>query len=63
MGFFEWWAGLPAIFRYGVAIAFLAVSTLLWFVGGRFWPWGWAIGGALLLLSGKSDSEKRGYNF
>lgn len=63
MGLLEWWAGLPAIFRYGVAIALLALSTVLWFAAHRFWPWGWAVGGVLLLCSGKDDSEKRGYRF
>ena len=63
MGLHEWLAGLPAFFRYGVAIALLAVSTVLWFGAHRFWPWGWAVGGVLLLFSGKDDSEKRGYRF
>jgi hypothetical protein len=39
MGFFEWWAGLPVWLRYGTALVFLAVSTVLW-LSGRFWPWG-----------------------
>ena len=58
----EWWSGLPALLRYGVAVLFLLISTVLWFLG-RFWPWGWAIGIVLLLLSGPSDSEKKGYKF
>ncbi len=58
----EWWAGLPMWLRVGVALLFLGLSTVLWFLG-RFWPWGWAVGGILLLMSGKSSSEKSGYNF
>lgn len=59
---FEWWSNLPAVLRYGVAIAFLAASTIL-LLSGRFWPWGWAVGIVLLLLAGPSDSEKKGYRF
>lgn len=62
MRFFEWWTDLPAWLRFGVALALLALSTVLWFTG-RFWPWGWAAGGVLLLFSGPSDSEKKGYHF
>lgn len=59
---FQWWAGLPPLLRYGVAVFFLLVSTVLWFCG-RFWPWGWAVGVVLLLFAGPSDSEKKGYHF
>ena len=61
MGIFGWWAGLPAWLRYGTAVAFLGISTALWF-GGRFWPWGWAVGVILLLAAGPSDAEKKGYH-
>jgi hypothetical protein len=61
MGFFEWWSDLPALFRYGVAILFLLVSTGLWFAG-RFWPWGWVVGVILLLMAGPSKAEKKGYH-
>jgi hypothetical protein len=44
------------------ALGLLAVSTLM-FLGGVFWPWGWAVGMVLLFFSGKSSSEKRGYRF
>ena len=59
---FGWWAGLPPILRYGVAVLFLLISTVL-LLFGRIWPWGWAVGVVLLLLSGPSDSEKKGYRF
>ncbi len=44
---FEWFADLSKGLRYGVALLFLAISTIIWFVG-YFWPWGWAVGGVLL---------------
>ena len=59
---FDWWIDLPPWLRYGVAVAFLAVSTVLWFVG-YFWPWGWVVGLVLLMFAGPSDSEKKGYRF
>lgn len=62
MGFLDWWAGLSPWLRYGVAILFLLVSTAMFFAG-RFWPWGWGLGTVLLLFAGKSESEKKGYNF
>jgi hypothetical protein len=61
MGLFEWWAGLPAVFRFGVAILFLLISTVLFFAG-RIWPWGWAIGIVLLIFSFPSGPEKKGYH-
>ncbi len=62
MGFIEWWSGLSPWLRYGVAVFFLLISTGLWFAG-TFWPWGWGVGVVLLLFSGPSDSEKKGYRF
>lgn len=59
-GMFEWWLDLPPVLRYGVALLLIAISTGLWFCG-RFWPWGWAVGTALLFFAGPSDSEKKGY--
>jgi len=59
---FEWWADLSPWVRYGVAIAFLLVSTIL-YLGGTFWPWGWAVGAVLLVFAGKSSSEDKGYRF
>ena len=53
----EWWTDLPGWARLGIPIALLAVSTLLFF-NGVFWPWGWAIGGVLLLFGGWAGSDK-----
>jgi hypothetical protein len=47
---FEWWAGLNPTAKYGVSFLFLGISTVLW-LRGVFWPWGWAVGGVLLLFS------------
>jgi hypothetical protein len=58
---FEWWAGLSPWLRFGVAGAFLLLSTVLWFTG-QFWPWGWAIGVALLIFSFPSSNERKGYH-
>ena len=63
LGLLEWWGGLHPGWRFGVAIFFLALSTVIFFGFDRFWPWGWAVGGLLLLFSGPSDSEKKGYRF
>ncbi len=55
-----WWEQTPWL-RYGIAILFLAISTGLFFLADRIWPWGWAIGVVLLMLAGPSIREKRGY--
>jgi len=39
---FEWFADLSPIAKYGAAFLFLA---------GLFWPWGWAVGGVLLVFA------------
>ena len=44
----EWWIDLPSWLKYGVALLLLAISTVAWF-SGYFWPWGWGLGGVLLL--------------
>jgi hypothetical protein len=59
---FEWWAGLPWWARYGTAMVFLLISTGL-LLAGKFGPWGWGIGGMMLLFGGQSESEKKGYKF
>jgi hypothetical protein len=56
-----WWTGLSWWLRAGVALLFLLASTILWILGW-FWPWGWAIGGVLLLLSFPSKPENKGYH-
>jgi hypothetical protein len=45
----------------GLALVLLLISTILWFCG-YFWPWGWVVGGVLLLLSFPSDAQKKGYH-
>ena len=61
MGFIGWWSGLPWWLRAGVACVFLLISTVFW-MAGRFWPWGWAVGIVLLIFSFPSSSERRGYH-
>ena len=63
MGFFSFWSDLPPLLRYGVALVLIGISTGLYFLADRIWPWGWVSGIILLLLAGPSDSEKKGYNF
>jgi hypothetical protein len=57
-----WWTGLPWWLRAGVALVFILVSTFLWFGCRYFWPYGWAVGAVLLLLSFPSRPEKKGYH-
>ncbi|HWX20835.1 MAG TPA: hypothetical protein VN578_13130 [Candidatus Binatia bacterium] len=47
---FEWWLGRPKSVRYAVAFSLLGASTVF-YVLGRVWFWGWACGGALLLIN------------
>jgi hypothetical protein len=58
----EWWSEQSPWVRYGVAGGLLLASTLVW-LAGRFWPWGWVAGAILLVFSGPSDSEEKGYHF
>jgi hypothetical protein len=58
---FEWWAGLNTWLKVGVAVFFLLISTVLWFMG-YFFPWGWAVGVILLIFSFPSQSQRRGYH-
>jgi hypothetical protein len=60
MRLFEWWAGLPTVFKLGVAGLFLLVSTVMWFASDTFWPYGWIAGVVLLLLS--FPSGPKGYH-
>jgi hypothetical protein len=57
----DWWTGLPWKLRLAVAVILLLISTVLFFIG-YFWPWGWALGGILLIFSFPNDAEKRGYH-
>ncbi len=61
MGYFGWWTGLPWWLRLSVAVLFLLSSTVMLLLG-VFWPWGWAVGVALLFFSFPSDSERKGYH-
>ena len=47
---FEWWLGRPKPVRYAVALFFLGASTVFYLLG-RVWFWGWAFGGALLIVN------------
>ncbi len=62
MRLLESWTGLDWKIRVLVPLILLGVSTALYFCG-IFWPWGWAVGVALLIFSGPSDAEKKGYRF
>jgi len=62
MGLIEWWAGLNWKIRVLIPLILIAISTILLFLG-RIWFWGWAAGFILLMFSGRSKSEKNGYNF
>lgn len=57
-----WWSALPWWARYGVALLILGLSGLA-LLNGRLIIWGWGLGVAFLFFAGRSDSEKRGYNF
>ena len=58
----EWWGGLDPKIRITIPVVLLLISTILFFIG-ILWIWGWVVGVILLLFSGKSKSEKNGYNF
>jgi hypothetical protein len=54
-GFYEWWAGLPPVFRYGVGAALLVVSSILWLFDTAdygFWVALAMVGIVLLLAAG-----------
>jgi len=58
----DWWVGLNWKIRIAIPICLLILSTILLFAG-VLWIWGWLIGTILLLLGGRSKSEKNGYRF
>jgi hypothetical protein len=57
----DWYCGLPWQLRGGIGLVFLLISTALWFAD-IFWPWGWALGVALLLFAFPSKAERKGYH-
>lgn len=57
-----WWSDRAWYVRYGVAVLLLAMSAGALY-NGRLFLLGWGLGFAFLFLAGRSDSEKRGYNF
>ena len=57
MWLFQWYFGFPPLVRFLLAMVPLAISTLL-FLGGRFWPWGWVIGGVMLCCSFPTSGER-----
>lgn len=61
-GIVGWWSDRAWYVRYGIAVALLAISALSLY-NGRLMLWGWGLGFGFLFLAGRSDSEKRGYNF
>ena len=49
-GFFDWWLGTPRWLRAAIALSVLGYSGYLLSIG-VLWPWGWCLGGFLLLVS------------
>jgi len=66
MRFLEWWTTLSAWIRYPVGLLVIAGSTIGFMtvrIGfGEVWGMGWALG-AILLLIGPSQANKKGYHF
>lgn len=63
-GAMDWWGDRGPLVRYCVALVLLAGSAAAFYAGR--WRGGavfGAIGLALLLTAGPSDSEKKGYHF
>ena len=48
---FEWWTEQHWAVRFGVALAFLGFSAILYFGFGIIWFWSWGVGGVLLLFA------------
>lgn len=44
------WLDCPLWLRWTLCIIFLGISTLLYF-RDIFWPYGWVVGGVLLLVN------------
>jgi hypothetical protein len=58
----DFWFDQRPLVRFGLSLIVLGVCAGIWFAGW-FWPYGWVIGGVMLLGSFPSSSEKSGYNF
>ncbi len=57
---FDWFLDIPLWLRALIGLGFLAVSTVFW-LSGWFWPWGWAVGGIILLASIPSGRRQSRY--
>lgn len=58
------WMDLPAWLRLVVALIICGVGVaIFWFVSGRLGIGVAALGFAMFIFGGKSDSEKNGYRF
>ena len=58
--FFEWWAGLTPMVRYGVAIVLLGIgAALCYFTKGGYFAWGSLVvcGAVLLVFAGRTKDE------
>lgn len=54
---FEWYFGFRPLIRFCIALVPLGIAGLM-LANGRFWPWGWAVGGVLVLASFPTRGEK-----
>ncbi len=59
MEFIRWWHDLPQHKKYIFSWVLIALSTMMYFVAGLIWSWGWFAGGffALLTFFGVGDSD------
>ena len=56
----DWFLEIPLWLRAIVGLGLLAASTVMWF-SGWFWPWGWVVGGLIVLLSIPSGKRNSGF--
>ena len=60
----DWWTDLPAWLRIVFALVVMITGGLVfWFVSVRFGAGIFGFGFILMVLGGKSESEKKGYRF
>ena len=60
----DWWTDLPAWLRIATALLVLAAGGfVLWYVSVRLGAALLGLGFILVVLGGKSQSEKKGYRF